>query len=68
MSTLADKLVEVLAEGGARKHPILLALAKSLGYTEAAFKATVRELKRRRRIRQFMRYGGIHYELNESKV
>lgn len=64
--TLAQKISEVLAEGGPRKRGILLAMAKNLGYAESQFEKAVKVLKEKRVIREFMRYGGPHYELTDG--
>lgn len=63
MSPLGAKIVEVLREGGPRKHAILLALARHHGSSVLHFKNTINGLIRGRTVERFRRHGGIHYRL-----
>ncbi|TAK84312.1 MAG: hypothetical protein EPO20_14580 [Betaproteobacteria bacterium] len=62
-NTLPRKLLDILAVGGARKIGILRSWARSERYGDCQFDQAVHRLKQEGKVRERMRFGGLHLEV-----
>lgn len=63
---LAQRLAEVLEEGGPRKPAILKALAHHHGHTDQDFDQAIAELRAAHRLKTLHRNGGPHYAIRPA--